>query len=133
MSAHNRNYVDLLAPGGDARGYFLNATGGATWVNKVCDEIVEQLQAKAHYTVLDDDVTAALDYITQHALTRRVSLAQTLDGRWQISVDFCDNGGWTVAFGLSPADAIASLYAQERRAREKYGLKRFPAYISGDV
>lgn len=126
MSGPKRDYITLLGPGGDARAYFSKATSGAAWVDKVCDEIIAQLVAKEEYTVLDDDVTAALDWITGHPMTRKMTLARTVTGHWQLSVDFCDNGGWTVVVADSPADAIATLYAQERRAREKYGLKRFP-------
>lgn len=118
-----RDYVSLLAPEGDARAYFKKAANGEAWVDQVCDEIREQLLAKTEYVCLDDDVTAMIAGLVENPLTRRVHCGRCLDGRWQLSVDFCDSGGWTVVIADTIPDAIAKLYAQERQIRFKYGMK----------
>lgn len=131
MTAELKDWTALLSPCGNARQYFKDATGGAPWVDKMCDQLVEALAAKELPQGLSTEDEGLLTKLTSNPLTRKVRITKNSSNLWELAVDFMDCGSWTIVVGGTIEIAIAKLYAQEETIRRKYGMKQLGEHHAG--
>ena len=119
-----KDWPALLSPCGNARKYFKDATGGAAWVDKMCDGILEVLTEKQLPQGVPEGDLDLINRLLGDPLTRKIHIHRNSDMRWEVSVDFKDIGSWSVAVDVTIRGAIEKLYNQERTIRTKYGMKQ---------
>lgn len=131
MMAEPKDWATLLSPCGNARQYFKDATGGAPWVDKMCDQLVEVITAKQLPQGITDGELTLIKKLTSNPLTRKVHIHRNDQMRWEVAVDFMDVGSWTTAVGPNIESALSALYEQEHKLRLKYGMKQLGEHHAG--
>ncbi len=103
-----KDFVKLLGEGGEARKYFSDATGGAPWVNAICDEIVDQLKKNYVYLTIDDPLTDMFDRMFARPEVQGFTLWRLEDGKFQANYSWQNRSTWDVAIVYGAGDAVTT-------------------------
>ena len=97
-----------FAEGGRGREHFLTATGGAAWVDGLCDSIVNAIALDGE----KGDLEEMLDAADENGL-QKLTLWRTSDDTWQANITY-DKHAWKVDTDYLPSDAIKSVLGRPK-------------------